>query len=91
MSLKSTESKKRKNNFGNKNRRVKEDSGRGARSFKLSVIFVILMFLSLALYAVDFVVDWMSKDNMIEYTLTERAIRDEIIAMKSASLSLTVF
>ena len=91
MSLtKSSEKNLKKFNFGNKNRRVNEDSAKGASSFQLSIFFIFLMFFSLILTSIIFFVDYMTYSNMKEFIIAERAIRSEILAMKSASVTLIV-
>ena len=87
---KSNGSKNKMLNFGNKNRRVKEDDGRGARTFKLSIIFVILMSISLIITLVIFLVDLNAYNQMEEYIKVEKAVRNEVIALKSSSVTLAV-
>lgn len=80
----------KQSNFGNKNRRVKEDGGKGARNFKLSFIFVFLIFLSLITSTVIFVIDYITYVDTENFINVEKAIRAEILAMKSASVSFLV-
>ena len=87
---KSNNSKNKMLNFGNKNRRVKEDDGRGARTFKLSIIFVILMSISLIITLVIFLVDLNSYNQIVEFIKVEKAVRSEVIALKSSSVTLAV-
>ena len=77
-------------NLGNKNRRVKEDSGERAKSFKLSLLFLFVIFLSLLLSTLIYLLDIQTYNNVSEFIAIEKAMRDELIALKSSSVTLAV-
>lgn len=86
----SNQSRFKQSNFGNKNRRVKEDGGKGARNFKLSLVFVLLIFLSLLISTTIFVFDYLFYRSTDDFIKIEKAVRAEILSMKSSSVTLLV-
>lgn len=77
-------------NVGNKNRRVKEDSVEQAKSFKLSIMFLVVIFLSMLLSTLIYLLDLRTYNNVSEFIAIEKAVRDELIALKSSSVTLSV-
>jgi hypothetical protein len=77
-------------NTGNKNRRVKEDSGERAKSFKLSIFFLIIIFVSLLLSTLIYLLDLNTYSRIKEFIAIEKSVRDELLAMKSSSVTLAV-
>ena len=77
-------------NFGNTNRKIREDNGRGARTFTLSMIFIFLIIISFGLTLAIFLVDLDCFNKMKKFIGVERAIKNEVIALKSSSLTLAV-
>ena len=69
---------------------MKEDSGERAKSFKLSIFFLIIIFVSLLLSTLIYLLDLNTYSRIKEFIAIEKSVRDELLAMKSSSVTLAV-